>query len=70
MIELLLYTATGIILYLGTDRALRYLEEQHGEPLPYRNIIFFVIIFTLAMISFALIRQLLDPALPLPPATP
>ncbi len=54
-----LFTGTGIFLYLATDAALNYIEKIHGETLPYRNIIFFAIIFMLAMILFPLVRMLL-----------
>ncbi len=57
--EIFLFTGAGILLYLATDEALKALERMHGEQLPYRNIIFFVIIFMLAMILFPLARSLL-----------
>ena len=59
MVEILLYTGTGIFLYLVTEFALNTLEKFHGDVLPYRNIIFFVIIFMLAMILFPLIQMML-----------
>ena len=59
VMEIFLYTGSGIFLYLATEAALNYIEKIHGEALPYRNIIFFVIIFTFAMILFPLIRMLL-----------
>jgi len=59
VMEIILFTGTGILLYLATDVALKALERLHGEPLPYRNVIFFVIIFLLAMIAFPLVRTLL-----------
>ena len=65
MMEILLYTGTGIFLYLVTEFALSYMEKLHGEALPYRNVIFFVIIFMLAMILFPLIQMMLGP----PPVT-
>ena len=60
MNEILLYTGTGIFLYLVTEFALGFLEKLHGEVLPYRNIVFFVIIFLLAMILFPLIQMTLS----------
>ena len=65
MTEILLYTGTGIFLYLLTEFALNSMEKMHGAVLPYRNIIFFVIIFMLAMILFPLIQMMLGP----PPVT-
>jgi NADH:ubiquinone oxidoreductase subunit 6 (subunit J) len=58
MMEILIYTGTGIFLYLLTEFALKSMERLHGETLPYRNIIFFVIIFMLAMILFPLIQMM------------
>ena len=55
MTEVLIYTASGILLYMLTDAALRFIEEQHGEPLPYRSVIFFVMIFLMAVILFQVI---------------
>ena len=59
MMEIILYTGTGIFLYLLTEFALKSMERLHGDVLPYRNIIFFVIIFMLAMILFPLIQMTL-----------
>jgi len=61
MMEILIYTGTGIFLYLLTEFALKSMEKLHGEVLPYRNIIFFVIIFMLAMILFPLIQMIYGP---------
>ncbi|MBQ74350.1 MAG: hypothetical protein CMQ20_04905 [Gammaproteobacteria bacterium] len=57
MLEIILYTATGIFLYLVSDAALNQIEKMHGEPLPNRSIIFFAIIFLLAMVLFPMIRM-------------
>ncbi len=56
MTEILIYTASGILLYVLADAALNYLESLHGEPIPYRSVVFFVIIFMMAMILFQIIR--------------
>ncbi len=55
-LEIIAFTLVGIILYLFCDWALRMMEKQHGEALPYRNVIFFVLIMTLSLASFSLIR--------------
>jgi hypothetical protein len=63
-VEIVLFTIVGISLYLFSDWALRAIEKRRGSALPNRSIIFFVIIFTLAMISFELIEVLLnDPSI-------
>lgn len=51
-----MYTATGLMLYALADLMLRLLERMHGETLPYRSIIFFVIIFVMALGVFQLIN--------------
>lgn len=58
MTEILIYTASGILLYILADAALRFIEKLHGEPLPYRSVIFFVMIFMMAMILFQVIRMI------------
>ena len=56
--EIVLFTGVGIMLYLVTDQLLSMLERMHGEPLPQRNIIFFVIIVALALPTFSIIQGL------------
>jgi hypothetical protein len=60
MSEIILFTAVGIALYFICDRLLSLLERMHGEPLPQRNIIFFVLILVLSMSSFSLLRGTLE----------
>lgn len=59
--EIVLFTGVGIVLYLACDRLLSLLEKMHGEPLPQRNIIFFVLIMTLSLSAFSLMRVALYP---------
>ena len=59
--EIILFTVVGIALYFFSDWALNTLEKMHGEPLPQRNVVFFVLIMILALSSFSLIRILLAP---------
>lgn len=54
--EILLFTVCGIALYFGADAALNLLESLHGEPIPYRSIVFFVIILIMALILFQAIQ--------------
>ena len=56
MIEILIYTASGILLYVLADACLNYIEKLHGEPIPYRHVVFFIMILTMALILFQLIR--------------
>lgn len=59
--EIILFTVVGIVLYLVCDRLLLALEQMHGEPLPGRNIIFFVLIMTLSLSVFSVLRTFLAP---------
>jgi hypothetical protein len=60
-VEIILFTGVAIVLYLLCDRLLVLLEKMHGEPLPARNVIFFVLIMSLSLSSFSLIRTALHP---------
>ncbi len=63
--QVLLFTLVGIALYFFADWVLRTIERMHGSPLPYRNVIYFVIILCLALLSFELMQQLSAPETPL-----
>jgi len=54
--EALYFTAVAIILYLGADWILNRMEAAAGRRFEYRTIIFFAILLTMALVSFALIR--------------
>ncbi len=56
--EIVIFTVVGIALYLISDRVLRALEKLHGEPLPQRNIIFFVLIMVLSLSTFSILDRL------------
>jgi hypothetical protein len=57
-VEIVLFTGVGMALYLVTGQLLNALERLHGEPLPQRNIIFFVIIVALSLPTFSVMRSL------------
>ena len=59
--EIIVYTIVGIGLYLICDRLLIAMEKIHGEPLPQRNIVFFVLILTLSLSTFGVLRLVLFP---------
>jgi len=52
------YTIAGITLYLVSDWILNRIEIARGERLEHRSMIFFVIIFVLAVVSFPIIEHL------------
>jgi len=54
--ELVLFTVCGIALYFGADAALNMIESLHGDPIPHRNIVFFVIILIMALVLFQAIQ--------------
>jgi hypothetical protein len=53
----LYFVLVAIILYFGADWILRRMETAAGQSFKYRSIIFFAILLTLALVSFALIRN-------------
>jgi hypothetical protein len=55
----LIYTLTGIILYVAADWILRRLEVRAGRVFEGRTLIFFGILLAMALIAFAAIRSLL-----------
>ena len=48
----------AILLYFAADWALRRIETALGRTLEHRMLVFFVLLLTLALVSFALIRRL------------
>ena len=58
-LEIIVYTLMGIGLYFVSDWILDRLEVSRGERFKNRNIIFFLIILTLAFLSFSLTKFLL-----------
>jgi NhaP-type Na+/H+ or K+/H+ antiporter len=60
--EAVLYTVTGVLLYLLADWILRRLEQRAGRAFEYRTLVFFGLLLALALASFAAIRQLVGGA--------
>ena len=59
MSELLIFTLNAIVIYLVSDRLVRLIEKRRGGVIKQRQIIFFVIFLSLALISFRLLKGLL-----------
>lgn len=59
--EIILFTVVGIAMYLLSDQILLLLERLHGEPLPQRSLVFFVVILVLTMSTFSILRTWLAP---------
>ena len=58
--EIVLFTAVGIAIYVAADWILKWIEMGREEPLKYRQIVFFAIFLTLAMTSFPLLQRVLS----------
>ena len=54
--EILLFTLVAIILYLVSDGIVKAIEKRKGELLKNRSLIFFAIIFVLAITTFYLLQ--------------
>ena len=52
------FTVVAIALYLFSDWLLQRVEASAGKRFEHRSLIFFVILLTLALITFSLIQQL------------
>ncbi len=56
--EIIYFTLAAAILYVAADWILKRMETAAGKRFEKRSLIFFVILMTMAVISFALIRTL------------
>jgi hypothetical protein len=56
--EILYFTVTAMFLYLAADWILKRMETAAGKRFENRSLIFFVILLTMAVTAFALIRNL------------
>ena len=52
----IIYTLTGIILYVAADWLLRRLEERAGRVFENRTLVFFALLLSMALVAFAVIR--------------
>jgi hypothetical protein len=52
------FTVAAIALYFVSDRLLQLVEVHVGRRFEYRTLIFFVILLTLALITFSFIQKL------------
>lgn len=62
-LEAVYFTVAGILLYWLADRLLVLIERRAGRVLEYRTLVFFVLLLSLALLTFAAIRRFL-PASP------
>jgi len=59
-VEIVLFTLVAVVLYLFSDWLLRQLERRRGAPFKNRSIIYFIIIFVLALGTFELLQRFLQ----------
>ncbi len=55
-VSIVYFTLVAIVLYVVSDRILDRIEVAVGRRFEYRSLIFFVILLTLALATFTLIR--------------
>jgi hypothetical protein len=58
LMSIIYFTLAAVALYLLSDWILERVEVTAGRRLQYRSLVFFSILLTLAMTSFALISHL------------
>jgi predicted PurR-regulated permease PerM len=59
MTDLILFTLNAIVIYLVADWLVRLIEKRRGGTIKQRQVIFFIIFLSLALISFRLLKSLL-----------
>jgi hypothetical protein len=55
--QMILFTALAIVLYLAADRLLDGLEARAGRRFEYRSVVFLAILLALAIVAFAIVRR-------------
>jgi len=59
MMEIVVFTLNAIVVYLVADWIVRAMERKKGGAIKNRQVIFFVIFLSLALISFNVLKTLL-----------
>jgi hypothetical protein len=59
MMEIIVFTLNAILIYLFADWVIRAIEQKKGAVLKHRQVIFFVVFLSLALISFNVLRTIL-----------
>jgi hypothetical protein len=60
MMEIVLFTLNAIVIYLVADWLVRLIETKRGEVLKQRQLVFFAIFLSLALITFNLLQTILQ----------
>lgn len=58
MTEILIFSLNAIFIYLFADWIIRKIEEMRGEVLKQRQVVFFFVFLTLALVSFQILRSI------------
>lgn len=58
--EIVVFTLNAIVVYLVSDWIIRLIERRRGAALPQRQVVFFVIFLTLALLSFQILKKLFE----------
>ncbi|MCZ7560023.1 MAG: hypothetical protein M5U30_08255 [Burkholderiaceae bacterium] len=58
--EVVYFTITAALLYFAADRLLDAMERRAGRRFEQRSLIFFALLLGMAIVSFAVLRRLLD----------
>lgn len=56
--QMILFTAIAVVLYLAADRALDALEHRAGRRFEHRSVVFLAILLPLSLLVFAAVRYL------------
>lgn len=59
MMEVVLFTLNAIVIYLVADWIIRLMEAKRGAALKNRQLVFFGIFLSLALVTFQLLQNLL-----------
>ena len=57
--EIVLFTANAILVYLLADWILRAIEKKRGEAIKHRHLIFFAVFLVLILASFETLKIIL-----------
>jgi hypothetical protein len=57
--EIVVFTANAIVIYLLADWILKLVEKRRGKVLKNRGLIFFIVFLPLILISFELLKYFL-----------
>ncbi len=57
--EILVFTLNAIVVYLLADWIIRFIEQKRGKVLKNRQVIFFVVFLSLALITFNVLQRIL-----------